>query len=578
MIKTILSSVALLTVLSGQASAYITFGNGRLDRAFYAGYDPKLIIAGRIVKKDVEPLHSITGPANKVSFKFKISTVILGDNKYTGQTITLPATFFEWPEGLLPFKTGIRCALVLDPNGWGDKSKGPFLCAVVPVSTSTLRRAKDGKEAKTILAEQILSVLKPERSAKRQRHLIQQVSPILSKDASDVLVPFLKSDDIWLRRAALAGLVYATKAPKHLAMAHKDIEQFLKTPYSASGFKGPDGVFGYGPYGVLFRHYFFLSVGWSREEDKSASAYLPLFRLVAQCKRMPTAYRWEHGVKPLCRIGVKEDARFLYDFCRDRTGDKQKLWLFESADRRQEMMMGMSRILGLGLSRRSESDFLKNEQTQHQSITEALIKAGIIKKADAHKHPKQNASADADKKRWVFTGGTVGQEQLEYLRQNKKLREISIYNSQIDDSFLDVVSTLDKLTYLNLTHTRPVNDGGLKRIGQLHGLRLLSLGHTGVSDKGLAALARLTDLRWLDLYGTRVSDEGLIHIAKLRSLERLTLHFTAVKGPGLRHLKNLAHLKELTVSATVGSDVLSLLRKNLPQLKITTIPVPFGMR
>jgi hypothetical protein len=185
-------------------------------------------------------------------------------------------------------------------------------------------------------------------------------------------------------------LVYITQAPKYLAMAHKDIDQFLKTKDLVSNFKGPDGKFGYGPYGVLFKHYFFVSGAWSREERKSLPAYLPLFRLVAQCKRMPEAYRWDHGVQPLCRAGTKEDAKFLYDYCRDRSS-KPKRSLFEFYARRQAIIMGISRILGLDLSNWVESDFLKKEHAQHQSITQALIKAGVIKEADAHKHPKQNA-------------------------------------------------------------------------------------------------------------------------------------------------------------------------------------------
>ena len=76
--KRLLFSVALFLSLASQSSAYRMTVNQRLDRAIYAGHDPKLIVAGKIVKKDVEPLDSVTGPANKVSFEFKIATVILG--------------------------------------------------------------------------------------------------------------------------------------------------------------------------------------------------------------------------------------------------------------------------------------------------------------------------------------------------------------------------------------------------------------------------------------------------------------------------------------------------------------------
>ncbi len=124
MIKTVLSFLVLLVFLSSQASAYLMFGNGRLDRAIYAGHDPKLIVAGQIVKKDVEPLSSVTGPANKVSFRFKIATVILGDGKYTGRTLTIQATRFIWPNNLVPFKTGIRAHLSLTPTDGETNATG----------------------------------------------------------------------------------------------------------------------------------------------------------------------------------------------------------------------------------------------------------------------------------------------------------------------------------------------------------------------------------------------------------------------------------------------------------------------
>ena len=382
--KRLLFSVAVVLSLAGQSSAHgvIQTGNQRLDRAIYAGHDPKLIVAGQIVKRNVVTFPDWSGPAD---FRFKIATVILGDDKYTGQTLTIPVTSFVWPNDLLPFENGIRCVLVLR-TGWGQKRDGYYLYSVWPVSTTDLRTAKDGEGAKSILAEQILTVLKNERSANRQRHLILQVSPILPKDATDVFAPFLESDDTWLRRAALAGLVYATKEPKYLTMTQKDIEKFVETTDPFSTINGPDDRSGH--YRLLFSHYFFLSVGWSREDDASASAYLPLFRLVAQSKQVPEWIRWKNSVNPLCRAGTREDAKFLYDYCRDRKS-KEKQEIFRFSSYRQEIIMGISRIFDLGLSNWVESDFLKKEQSQHQSVTEVLVKQGIVQKADAHSHPEQ---------------------------------------------------------------------------------------------------------------------------------------------------------------------------------------------
>ena len=95
--KRLLFSVAVVLSLAGQSSAHgvIQTGNQRLDRAIYAGHDPKLIVAGQIVKRNVVTFPDWSGPAD---FRFKIATVILGDDKYTGQTLTNPGHFVRVAE------------------------------------------------------------------------------------------------------------------------------------------------------------------------------------------------------------------------------------------------------------------------------------------------------------------------------------------------------------------------------------------------------------------------------------------------------------------------------------------------
>jgi len=300
-----------------------------------------------------------------------------------------------WPEELLAFREGTRCALVLRTD-WGEKRDGFYLCSVVPVSNTALRAAKDGEDAKSILAAEILLELKKETSAKRQRHLILQVAPILDREAAKALLPFLKSDDAWLRRAALAGLVWATKEADYLTMAREDIERFIKATGDATTVNDPEGRHGYAlaPYPLLFSHYFFLEVGWSREEDAAASAYLPLFRLVAHSKGVPGWVRWQHGVKPLCRAGTREDAKFLYEYCQDRTS-REKKDIFRSSFNRQAIIMAISRIFGLKLPNWAEPSFLAKEQEQHGQVSNALVKEGIITEGQVHSHPEQPTGGDA---------------------------------------------------------------------------------------------------------------------------------------------------------------------------------------
>jgi hypothetical protein len=380
---------AAVTLLAAEASAYMMALNEQLDHAIYSGHDPKLIVAGHIAATDIRPRPPVVEdyPAD-VSFRFTVTTVILGQQTYKGQTLVIPATAFEWPTGLLAFREGVRCALVLRTD-WGDKRDGYYLCSVVPLSKETLRTAKDGEEAKRMLAAELLLELKNETSANRQRHLILQVSPILQKAESKALVPFLKSHDTWLRRAAIAGLTCATKETKYMTMAHQDIEQFVKTTGAFSTIKDLDGGRGdYVLYPLLFSHYSFLSVGWSREEDAEAPAYLPLFRLVARSKDAPEWVRWEHGARPLCRIGTREDARLLYEYCRDGEGREKKETPGDSSNRR-EIIVAISRILHLNWA---DSDFLAGEQEQLRKIAEALVKEGILNEGEVPRRPGFSAN------------------------------------------------------------------------------------------------------------------------------------------------------------------------------------------
>ncbi len=279
MIKAVLPSVALLVVLSSQAWAYLMTGNQRLDHAIYPEHDPKLIVAGEIVGKSVAPdtNSALLQPA-EVNFQFKVTAVILGEAKYKGLTLTLPATSFMWPDDLLPFKTGTRCILVLRTK-WGEKRDGYYIYVVVPSSSNALPVAKDGEEAKRIIEKEILAELENERSFTRQRALLLQVAPILRKKHSSKVLPFLKSKNIWVMRAALGALIYATEEEKYIRKMAADVQRFFTTTRSTDRINEK-----YAPYPYFFDHYFFLekrSWTWgSRWNEDEAEKHLRVLNVM----------------------------------------------------------------------------------------------------------------------------------------------------------------------------------------------------------------------------------------------------------------------------------------------------------
>lgn len=355
--------------------ASISYSSMRLDHALWHGHDPKLVIAGQIkdAKKREDNAMFIDSPRSlNEKLIFDVKDVILGDESLEGKLLDIAISAFRWDESLVPLKQNSFCILIL-------KSKEDlFLQAVIPSSDQKFLPAKDGEEVKRILAEVLLEELHKETSPTRQRKLILQMAPILTEKESEALVPFLETEDIWLKRAALAGLLYVTEEDRYLKMVQDDLENFIQSIKPGGTISGIDEAMT-DPYALLFTHYFFFnSVDWSNEENEKNAKFLPLFRFIAGGEKVPEWVRWRQSIQPIARLGTKADVSTLYDYYRnEQTVERQEILKFPSA--RQEIFMGISRILDLGLLNLEESEFLNREKEQHQIIRSALIERGIVK-------------------------------------------------------------------------------------------------------------------------------------------------------------------------------------------------------
>ncbi|MCI0357045.1 MAG: hypothetical protein L0211_00985 [Planctomycetaceae bacterium] len=235
-----------------------------LHHALYPQHDQKLVVAGKIVE--------IT---NDREFRFLVADVILGDESVAGQTLPI-ANNIVWPESHAPLQKGTACILLLDRARGRARDKHH----VVTVVSGRLRGyplAADTLDARSVLSEELLAQLKSEKSAKRQRALLRQVAPILAKEKSEAVEGFLTSDDPWVRRAAIAALVYATEEPKFLEMAAKDVQEYFKQ-FPGEEVEGPDSGVRTRPDVFLFGYYFFLvrrSWTWgSMWNEKEAEKHL----------------------------------------------------------------------------------------------------------------------------------------------------------------------------------------------------------------------------------------------------------------------------------------------------------------
>ena len=351
----------------------IAFSNMRIDHALWPQHAQKLIVAGEIQK--VKDTQIMDGPVIE-EFDFKIDQVILGDPSLKSKDIK---TIFSgpWPDILVPFNKGSFFILIAQST---TNQEGVYYSfTIVPTQNRKFTPVHNYDEAKRMLTKELLAELNNEKSSDRQRELILLAAPILNYQEAENVIPFLESKNIWLKRAALAALLYITEDKKYLLMAEEDIRQFIETTKPTDLIKGFKEGYSYDPYSLLFQHYFFLDrVDWASEEDLKNATFLPLFRLIAHNSNVSESIKWFQGYRSICRLGTEEDLMSLYEYYQsERNGERKQI--LDNDYYRQDLIMGMSRILKLDFSNWVIDQFKAKEDGQIQEIRQALIDRGLIK-------------------------------------------------------------------------------------------------------------------------------------------------------------------------------------------------------
>ena len=266
-------SICLLVNVS--AFAEISYRNQRLDHALYPKHTPKLVVAGEISQ--------IKGRMyDDRELSFDVEQVVLGDPALAHTSITVPTAAFDWPEHLVHHAVGSFCILVLD---------GKMLWSVVPATKGNSGVATDQVGALRILEEGIINVLRSETSANRQRAMLLQLAPILRRENISSITPFLKAEDQWVRRAALAALIYATEGDEYVRLAAADIKGFFADESVTRCLKQQKGLsLACEPVGEFIENYFFLeSRSWrwgSRWNDEEASKHLRIWKAILSTREI----------------------------------------------------------------------------------------------------------------------------------------------------------------------------------------------------------------------------------------------------------------------------------------------------
>jgi Leucine-rich repeat (LRR) protein len=100
-----------------------------------------------------------------------------------------------------------------------------------------------------------------------------------------------------------------------------------------------------------------------------------------------------------------------------------------------------------------------------------------------------------------------------------------------------LVELKDQLVWLNLSGAT-IDNSGLQAVGNLEKLTNLHLDNTKISDEGLAYLTTLKNLEYLNLYNTKVTDAGLAHLKKIKSLKKIYLWQSQVTEKGVSDLQS----------------------------------------
>jgi hypothetical protein len=240
--------------------------NSPLDHALYPEHDPKLVVAGVMGHSEKEGV-----------ICFQVKSVILGNNSFQGQSLKITARSFLWPTGLVSSEEGTSCILVLRP--WDVKGDEEwYLYTVVPGRKKDYPRARDSLAARAVLADELLAQLETEKSKNRQRWLLQQLTPVLARENANAVKGFLKSRDPWVRRSALAALVYATEEGKYLEALARDVQSYFAKTKDVKWVDGLDPGVRMHPKTLLLEHYFFLDrTTWTwgtRWDEREADKHL----------------------------------------------------------------------------------------------------------------------------------------------------------------------------------------------------------------------------------------------------------------------------------------------------------------
>lgn len=170
-----------------------------------------------------------------------------------------------------------------------------------------------------------------------------------------------------------------------------------------------------------------------------------------------------------------------------------------------------------------------------------------------------------------MTGTSVEDPGLAALA-GKKIKDLRLRNTLVEGTGLDQLeAAYETLTYLDLNESF-ATDEGLAQAASFKNLETLLVWQTDVTDEGLSVLSELPKLKKLMLKAcSDVTDAGMPAVAKVESLVDLDLSETTVSDEGLKALHGLKNLTTLNVANTdVTEEGITAIQEAIPGLNNVT--------
>jgi hypothetical protein len=318
---TFLALACLLLITNETAQAVIT-GGGRFDQLIG---NAKIIVKGQINRIDKQPHFEM------IAFGINITKVLKSDDGNIPEQLYFEAPFPLWPEDLnLPYTEGQLVLLVL------GRDKGKLYIenntgAILPAANNKTTIDENSPVTRKVF-EELRAYLDQTRDETAKGLVLVYLSQLGTIEDVNLFLPYSKSENKWLRRAALASLLRLRHNPEDINEAVADFAGHLSD--------GQQEFLFWKMYEDVKWSARCGSFGMEKQLADRARAYLPIYRVLID--KVPDEY-YQHvyvAIEALKDIGTREDIPRLYKYI-----DNDKAWI------RHDILEGIGRILGMNIKR-----------------------------------------------------------------------------------------------------------------------------------------------------------------------------------------------------------------------------------